>query len=435
MLDVESPVKPLSFSQTGSFGLKSTSSAGFSRSPDPLQHSHLRHEYQASPGRSLQGLPYDGGEYEDDERYSEQDDRPDDHYERYGDNDADAMAYDDAHDEDAQCDRDEDMDEYQTEVPGLRRSGYGYNQSTGSALLLSTRSALNQSSASEFPGVRESRSAQSQPSMYAGIAKTLYSQMSVPEVDEDDELVLRTEAAINRLYEEGIGASDNEDRLLDVLSVVPDELQSLWGEYDGRIAVHNSEEYTATIGPGPRALKFAKANFLGSIALQSHQPEKESGPFGVNNNKPLPSALLEWMDQHHNYLPSQLEEVQSHRPSPASHRMFWDAIYACLLRGKVVDVINTLNNAGWRNVRISSEDPRDFSQTGLTGVALSNVEKVINAATEALSQCPATRGDWNTRGGDWTIFRHRASQALEDLRRFNEGRDGDQFDFGKSSAG
>ena len=80
-------------------------------------------------------------------------------------------------------------------------------------------------------------------------------------------------------------------------------------------------------------------------------------------------------------------------------------------------------------------------QAGYSGVALANVEKVIGAAIEALSQCPAIHGDWNIRSSDWTLFRLRISQALEDVKRFAEGRDSkvnesvgfETSDYGKSS--
>ena len=71
------------------------------------------------------------------------------------------------------------------------------------------------------------------------------------------------------------------------------------------------------------------------------------------------------------------------------------------------------------------------SQVGFTGLALSNIEKVINDAMIVLQQCPAMRGDWNIKGSEWTLFRLRVGQALENLKKFAEGRNRD-VDMGTS---
>ena len=83
-----------------------------------------------------------------------------------------------------------------------------------------------------------------------------------------------------------------------------------------------------------------------------------------------------------------------------------------------------MKSAGWKNARADMDDIRVQSdQDGYSGVALANVERAVGGAIQVLSQCPAVNDDWNIRSSDWTLFRLRVSQALEDLKSFAEGRD------------
>ena len=276
-------------------------------------------------------------------------------------------------------------------------------------------------------------------SMFGRIAKDIYNQMDTPAVEESDDLVLNTEELILRLYEEGIKATEDEDAIKETLAIIPAELLKLWADYNITTSAHISEEYATAIGPGPRASNFAKANFLAGLLLRLHHPglvnsanseslrlslQRSSIPLSLEGKiKQIPLLLLEWMDDYHDPYPSQLDVIQGHKPSPANHRLFWDTILNSLLRGRVVAVVNALKTAGWRHARHAIEDIRDnASQVGYTGMALTNIERVISDAVQVLQQCPAMRGDWNVRGSDWTLFRLRIDQALENLKRFAEGR-------------
>jgi hypothetical protein len=258
--------------------------------------------------------------------------------------------------------------------------------------------------------------------VYSKIAKDMYAQMGIPAVQESGDLILGTEAIITRLYNEGIGATDVEDQLGQALATIPGELTKLWTGYQKTTKVIDSEEYTTSIGPGPRASSFEKANFLAGLALQIHHPQILDPTSFTPKVKPLPQIMLEWMDEHHDPYLYQFEEVQAHRPSPANHQSLWDTVLNGVLRGKVVAVVNILKNAGWRNAWVGLDGGREQrNQTGYSGAALANVERAVSAAYQVLSQCPAVRGDWNIRGSDWTLFRLRAAQALEDLKSFAEG--------------
>ena len=380
--------------------------------------SALGNEYQSSPQRGFQAPEPDSEEEEGEgeEEYLEEGEQ-----DRYGgridytDEDADAMT-----DEDAQYEDDEEMDEYQSDMPGSRLNNS--EQRSSSDLLLATPGPLRES---QLLSLQESTySTQPKVSVYGKIAKDIYGQMGIPPVTESDDLILDTEGTIIRLYDEEVDPVDNEDKLQRALRVVPSELTKLWAIYNGNTAIVDSEEYTTAIGPGPRASSFAKANFLASLTLQIHHPQEDgSDPF-TPRVKPLPEVMLEWIDEYHNPYPHQVEEIQVHRPSPANHHLFWDTILNSLLRGKVVAVINMMKSAGWKNARADIDDIRvQSAQDGYSGVALANVERVISAAVQVLSLCPGVQGDWNIRSSDWTLFRLRVSQALEDLKSFAEGRD------------
>ena len=436
-----SPLKPFSFSQQSSFepsqfkfdSPKSSPSAGFMRSTAAPQHSGLSNQYQGGfqvpeqESEDEEDEEEEEGEEEDEEEngveYLEEEEDNANRYEDgrdIGDEDADAMS-----DEDGQYDEDEDMDDYQSENRGSRSrsNGLGYDQGSTSDLLLATPGGLRRSREGELLDFKDSIT-QPTVSTYGKIAKDLCNQLGVPAIEESDDLVLSTEAIITRLYEEGIGITDNDDLLQQALTVIPGELTQLWATYQRNSAVYDSEEYTAAIGPGPRASNFAKANFLAGLTLQIHHSQTTDPNSFEYKFKPLPQIMLEWLDEYHDPYPSQFEEIITHRPSPANHRLFWDSIFNGLLRGKVLAVVNIMKNAGWRYARDGMDDIRNHSgQAGFTGVALANVEKVISAATQVLAQCPAVHGDWNIRSSDWTLFRLRVSQALEDLKRFAEGRD------------
>jgi len=342
-------------------------------------------------------------------------------------------------DEDAPYDDDEDMNDYQS---GARSNGY--DQRSSSDLLLGTPGALVRTREADMRSLKGSLSATTKPSIFGKIAKDMYTRMGVPSVEESDDLVLDTEAVITNLYEEGV-QTDDDGSLQHTLRETSGELTDLWTDYQSRTATYSSEEYTATVGPGPRASNFAKANFLASLALNIHHPRAASnrGPKAViPRSKAIPGVLVEWLEAYHDPYSSQFDEIQVHRPSPANHRLFWGAIFNGILHGKMISVINTLKDAGWRHARSGMDDMRDLSgQVGFTGQSLINIEKVASAAVQVLSTCPGINSDWNIRGSDWTLFRLRVSQSLEDLKNFAEGKDRGHNEstvsdrFGKSSMG
>ncbi|KAG0652522.1 Nuclear pore NUP85 [Hyphodiscus hymeniophilus] len=431
MLGGTNAIKPLSYSKQGTFEPSKLQFESPKSSAASFRPSGLANEYQSSPQRGYYAPQDDDEEEESVEQYSEEEEEEQGGYgnqERYVEVD-DAMT-----DEVAQYEDDETGDGYQFNMPGSSARG-ALDEDSNSDLDLATPEALRDS---RLMSLRESTfPTQPKPSMYGKIAKDIYSQMSFPAVTESDDLVLDTEAIVARLYVEDTEGADNEETLQRALLLVSGELTKLWATYDKNTAILDSEEYTTAIGPGPRASKFAKANFIAGLTLQIHHPQVDDSSSFKPKAKPLPRIMLEWIDQYHDPYPQSLEEIGAHRPSPANHHLFWDTILNALLRGKVLAVVNMMKGAGWKDARSDMDDVRiQSSQAGYSGVALANVQKVIDAATQVLSHCPAVYGDWNIRSPDWAMFRMRISQTLADLKRFAEGRDSnfnESVDAAKSS--
>lgn len=250
---------------------------------------------------------------------------------------------------------------------------------------------------------------------FASIAKDLYTQMGYARITESPELVLNTEAHVRRLYDDGVGVSDNAEKLDETLATVAGLEAGLWIVYADSLPKSN-EEHAAVIGPGPNASNFEKANYLANLALQIHHAKIIQGD--RLRTEPLTETLFRWLDSYHNFYPDKFEDIKRHRPSPACHGLFWQTVFIALLRGKVKEAQGLLRNAGWGHVRKGHR-----SDYAYTGQSLSNVERAVADTCEMLEHCPGTEDNWDIRSSDWTLFRVRASGQLEQLRRFAEGRD------------
>lgn len=330
----------------------------------------------------------------------------------------------------------EGMDDYQSDSRGTNLTNRNiFYQHGHSVRFASTSEDMRQSEGNQlinFGGSLAQSQGEKVPSSdFASIAKSLSQSQGIPAVDEEDDLILRTEAIITKLYEQGVGTEENEGKLQRALAIIPSELTALWQEYSERSVIYNEQDYASVIGPGPAASDFAKANYLAHLALQIHHSKPVEKGFATVV-KPLPQIMLDWLEVYHDPFPHQLQEIQASRPSPASHHLFWTTIHNNVVRGRLIAVINCLKSAGWR---YSWSDADDLNSQGgadgFTGVALQNVEKVIEDAINVLSLCPAVHGDWDIHGSDWRLFRLRISQATEDLKQFAEG--GAHRGFGRSS--
>lgn len=424
MFSNNTPSKPLNFNQHSPSPLKfgnpaSPPSGDYTQSMSGFQTSHLGSKYKPTPRRGGFGPPSIDDEEDDDEEEEGAE------YEEDAEGSADGYG-----EEETMADQD---DLYEEDEEGMEMDeGPEYDQQSVSEQE-SNQGDFGRSMLSLKDSMARSNPKPPKDMVYKLAARELYTQIEPPDVTESDDLVLGTEDIIAKLYKEAGKESSDDEHVVQALATIPEEFVKLWNGYQKQTAIYELQEYTARIGPGPKTSGFTKADFLADLTLHIYHPQIDGRTY-VRKLKPLPQTMLEWLNKHHNPYPSQFEEIQTHRPSPANHSLFWDVVFNNLLRGKIGSVVNILRNGGWRHARGGSDEVRSQnSQVGYTGAALTNVEKVISAATEILSQCPAYQGDWDTRNGDWTLFRIKASQALDDLKRFAEGKDYDQAENLRSS--
>lgn len=258
--------------------------------------------------------------------------------------------------------------------------------------------------------------ARSREFKFAPLAKDLYTQLGYATITESPDLVLGTEAQVRRLYDDGVGVSDDAEKLDETIANVAGKLVSVWSGYAESLPKSN-EEHAAVIGPGPRASNFEKATYLANLALQIHHTRFD-GPGELQRTEPLPETVFRWLNAYHNFYPDKFEDIKRHRPSPACHGLFWQTVFIALLRGKVAEAQAILRKAGWGHVRKGHR-----SDYAYTGQSLSNVERAVADTCDMLEHCPGIEENWDLWSSDWTLFRVRARSQLEQLRRFAEGRD------------
>lgn len=259
----------------------------------------------------------------------------------------------------------------------------------------------------------------------ATFARDIYSQAGYAPVTEPPELILDTETLIARLYKDGFGLEEDDERLDETLAAVTAQLTGLWKQHVDSLPPR-SEEHAAEIGPAPQASSFEKATYLATLALQLHHTR--TGQDG-RMTEPLPETLFRWLSEYHNPYPTQTQEVLQHIPCPASHTMFWPTICMALLRGEVEDAQVLLQNAAWEKVKTNRRGELEY-----TGRALDNVRRAAEETCIMLEECPAKRGNWEIWNSDWTLFRIKARGKLEQLRRFAEGKNVTAFDLNPSES-
>lgn len=248
---------------------------------------------------------------------------------------------------------------------------------------------------------------------FATLAKDIYSESGYASINEPPELILDTERLVTRLYKDGVGPEEDEERLDEALATVTGQLTSLWKQFVEAFPLE-SEEHAAEIGPAPQAPPFEKATYLATLALQVHHTR--TGDNG-KTTEPLPETLFRWLAEYHNPYPTQVQEVLRCKPCAASHSMFWPTVCMALLRGQVHDAQKLLENAGWESVKANRRGELEY-----TGRALDNVQWATQDTINMLEMCPGKSGNWEIWNNEWTIFRIKARGALGQLRRFAEGR-------------
>lgn len=250
---------------------------------------------------------------------------------------------------------------------------------------------------------------------FGQIAKNLYTQNDIAMVTEPGRLVLGTEDLVSGMYTEGVDTVDNEERMDASLANVTQRLLELWEGHIHSLPQPEGEG-VAGIGPEARAAPFEKAYWIAHIVLRLHHTRLVGGDDLEEKILPLPEILLDWMHAKHNLYPDQVQLVSRHRPSPASHSLYWQTLRNLLLRGRIVEAVDLLKNAGWEHVR---RGPR--AQLAYTGQALKHVQRFAYIACDVLESCPAVKSDWDIWDSNWTLFRVKADASRRDMTLFAEG--------------
>ncbi|KAM4065462.1 nucleoporin domain-containing protein [Hirsutella rhossiliensis] len=264
-------------------------------------------------------------------------------------------------------------------------------------------------SSARLGGLSKSREFQ-----FATIARDFYTRQDPARITESPDLILKTEALVCRLYEEGVGTEDDAEKMDNSLANVTCLLTQLWNDYVDSLP-HPEGEDLATVGPGSQAEPFEKAAFVAQLMLRIHHTRFDND---ARDDKapPPPEVLFDWLQTNHNLYPDQVREIARHKPSPACHGLFWQSLRCALLRGDVHGASQLLHNAGWENVRRGPHGDQTY-----TGKALENIRRVADATGDMLEQCPAMRSDWDIRNSTWTLFRVQARGSLDKLTLFAEG--------------
>ena len=251
---------------------------------------------------------------------------------------------------------------------------------------------------------------------YATIAKDMYSHADIARLTEPAHIILKTEDLVCRMYDDGIGTEDDEEKMDNSLANITYQLVRLWTDHVASFG-KPEEEDMADVGPGPNAEPFEKATYVAQLLLRLHHTRYE-GEQDADRSQPLPGVLLHWLrDSGYNPYPDQVEDVMRYQPSPACHSLYWQTVQNSLLRGDVQAASRLLRSAGWDQVRRGTRREKVY-----TGQALENVKRFTAATSEVLDQCPSQDDDWDILNSSWSLFRIQARGALDRMTLFAEGR-------------
>ncbi|KAI0423966.1 hypothetical protein F5Y09DRAFT_325728 [Xylaria sp. FL1042] len=258
---------------------------------------------------------------------------------------------------------------------------------------------------------------------YAVLAKDLYSHVGFATTSEPDNVLLQTEDVVNRLYDEGVGTEDDEEKLDNTLSQACVKLvNDVWTPHVESLP-RARDEHLAKVGPNSNAPAFEKALYLSNLIFRIHHTPPVPNEFGGSRIPLLPEVLFRWQEDEHNIDGSQVDVILRHRPSPSSHGLFWQVVFNALVRGNITGTIHLLRNAAWDSAKKS---PRN--EPAYVGQALANIKRAVEDLCQIMEACPSmSDGSWDIRSSDWTLFRLKAKAAQEALISFAEGRDRSNF--------
>ncbi|KAI2625789.1 hypothetical protein GGR54DRAFT_514271 [Hypoxylon sp. NC1633] len=254
---------------------------------------------------------------------------------------------------------------------------------------------------------------------YATLAKDLYGHSRFAAVAEPDKIIIQIEELISRLYDEGVGSEDDEERLDDTLGQACFRLiRDVWAPHLEELPQAH-DEHVAKVGPSAQAPAFAKAVYLATLVLRMHHTPAARDEFGGIRNPALPAVLFTWQHEDHNLDPEQATLILQARPAPAAHGLFWQVTSSALVRGDICGAVQLLRKAGWESVKKGH-----LGESVYSGQALANIQRVVEDLCLVMEICPAVSNEsWDIRSSDWTLFRLKAKAAKESLISFTEGKD------------
>jgi len=325
------------------------------------------------------------------------------------------------------------------DIPGVQRSQPAQNGFTRNGLhedapdsLESPRSAKRvrngEVMAASMRSSRLSRPQREKKSTFSGIAKGLAAGTPIKEaLEENDDLILNTEGLLSTLDTSIKTLSPDEAETAVVRS--SQRLLQEWDKYT------HKESLPATIGPVDKS-SLTRAEYIASLLFQLHHPTSTEQPQPAKQNSwrssrftnmvattratvPVPKALIDWLNTHHNPYPEDLPEVVHCKPSPTAHERFWDTIFAVLLRGNLDMAVQLLQNANFAHADTALED--GYEEPGYQGKQLEAVQQAVARCVDLLQTCPAYADeDWDIKNTDWAIFRNRVRRTMEDLEDYAE---------------
>lgn len=259
------------------------------------------------------------------------------------------------------------------------------------------------------------------------LARDLAARSEAAPLTETNRVIMQTEEIMMRLHG-AVQNSANDRQLQDAVSAHAHELIQTW---KGNTTTEDSETSRSGIGPPASAPPFDRANHVASLLLALYEPpllESETSWLGARQSAaasprtPTAMILLDWLDNYHVSYDAFYEMVRSATPNCTAHDLFWDAVQSLVLRGKLEEVIQLLDEADFRYAATGYDDSR--KQKGYQGAQLQTVQAAVYRASQILESCPgASSRNWNVDGPEWDLFRKTVFLELDHLNRLADARD------------
>lgn len=355
------------------------------------------------------------GEYEDE---PEDEDIDEEEYEEDGEEDAEAMMEDGA-----EYDAEEDLYREIADSGPFQRARQDSDDNSD-LMMLATPAADRRirreaNDIYRASAMRSTTMAQQKELKYALLAKDLCGHTKFAAVSEPDAVLLLTEDIVNRLYDEGVGTEDDEEKLDSTLAQACLRLvNDAWTPHRETLP-RARDEHLAKVGPSSHAPAFEKAMYLAQLIFRIYHTPAVRTEYGGSRVPLLPEILFQWQEEEHNLDGDQVNEILQFRPSPAAHTLFWQGVLSTIVRGNINGTIQLLRNAAWESVKKS---PR--GESSYIGQALANIRRVVEDLCQVMEGCPSVRSkNWDIRSSEWTLFRLKAKAAQEALISFAEGKD------------